>query len=361
MRAVLAAVLLAAACGAGDAIDVQSDIAELVDREVAANDYLGLGVSVRTRDGWPAFAAAGHSDPEGAHRYDLDDTEQVVGSVTKLYTAVLVMQLVEEGRVALDDTADRWLSFPGAHAITVRMLLSHTSGLNDYLNLMTLEELGRPWTPSQLLEVALAAGPVGSPGMPKAIYSNTNYLVLGMIVEAETGTTWEASIEARIVRPLGLDHTYFAGDRGRAGKLVGGWMRTPGGWLNTLTLFDPSIGWAIGGMVSTNVELLAFTAALFDGELFESPATLARMRSFDVEIDPAYQYPEEPPSRMGLGMMSMTIDGLTLEGHLGHIEGFHAAALRDPTTDELIVVTSNDDRAWAGPIAASVARALLER
>jgi D-alanyl-D-alanine carboxypeptidase len=362
MRAALTALtLLLGACGIKEAIEVHADLEEIVDRKLAANRLIGLGVSVRTDDGLPAFAAAGHSDPAGDHDYDLDDTEQVVGSVTKLYTAVLVMQLVEEDRVALDETVDRWVSFPGARAITVRMLLSHTSGLNDYLNLLSLEELGRPWTPAQLLEVALAAGPVGSPGMPRAIYSNTNYVVLAMIVEAVTGRTWEANLQERIARRLGLDHTYFAGERERAANLVGGWIETPDGWIDTLTLFDPSVGWAMGGVVSTNVELLAFTSALFDGELFDSSATLAQMRRFDTELDPAYQQPGEPPARMGLGIMSMTIEGLTLEGHLGHIEGFNAAALRDPVTGEIIVVTSNDDRAWAGPIAAEVARTLRAR
>lgn len=354
-------VFLITCCGVDDAVEVQDELDELVGATIEANGLLGLGVSVRTEDGWAAFAAAGHSDPAGHVEYDVEDTEQVVGSVTKLYTAVLVMQLVEEGRVSLDAPVDGYVSFPSADAITVRMLLNHTSGLNDYLNHIPPEQLGQRWTPLQLLEVALAAGPMGAPGMEKAIYSNTNFLVLALIVEAETGKSWEDNIRERITEPLGLDHTYFAGEDDRAGNMVGGWVQTPDGWLDTLTLFDPSIGYATGGMVSTNAELLVFTAALFDGELFDSSATLAQMMSFDTELDPAYQQPGEPPSRIGLGIMSMEIDGIVLEGHLGHLEGFNAAALRDPVTGEIIVVTSNDDRAWAGPIAAEVARTLRDR
>lgn len=361
--------LLAAACGGhdhaevpaeDDTEEVQAGLDALVRDEVAANGFLGIGAGVRLADGRALDAAAGHSDPDGEDAYDAAATEQIIGSVTKLYTAVLVMQLVEQDRIALDDQAGRWLSFPGADQITVRMLLTHTSGLNDYLHLMTLEQLGEPWAPEQLLELAVAAGPVGAPGMEKAIYSNTNFLALGMIVEAETGASWVENVEARIAAPLGLQHTYYAGQSDRAAHMAGGWLQTGGGWLDTSTVFDPSVGWAIGAMVSTSAELLRFTGALFDGELFESPATLAQMRSFDTEMDPAY-LGDEPPAWVGLGLARMSLDGLTLEGHLGHIKGYNAGALYDPETGEITVVTSNDDRAWSGPIAVKVARYLRDR
>jgi CubicO group peptidase (beta-lactamase class C family) len=351
-----------ATCAACDETDaVQVALHGLAVEQLHDNDFIGLGVSVRLTDGDTTSAAAGWSDPDHDHAYDVDDTEQILGSVTKLYTAVVIMQLVEEGRVHLDDTVDDWIAFPGAGEITVRMLLSHTSGLADYLNLLTLEQLGQPWTPEELLEVALAAGPVGSPGLEKAIYSNTNFLVLGMIVEAETGASLEANVAARIAAPLGLRHTYDAGERDRAAALAGGWVETEAGWLDTSTLFDPSVGWAVGAMVSTNAELLRFTAALYDGELFASPDTLAMMRRFETEIDPAHQDPGEPPSWIGLAITRISGDGLTLEGHLGHIGGYNAGALLDAATGEIVVVTSNDDRAFAGPIALEIARYLRDR
>jgi D-alanyl-D-alanine carboxypeptidase len=357
----LSLILTAAACGDDDdTAAIQAGLDTLVADEVAQHGFLGAGVSVRLADGRELATAAGHSDPAGAAVYDVATTEQVIGSTTKLYTAVLVMQLVEQGRIGLDAPVNRWLSFQGAGDITVRMLLDHTSGLSDYLNLLTLPQLGQPWTPTMLLDVAVAAGPMGAPGMAKAIYSNTNYLVLAMIVEAETGASWAENVATRIAAPLGLEHTYYAGERERAAHIAGGWLETDAGWLNTLTLFDPSVGWAVGAMVSTNVELRRFTEALFDSELFESPATLAQMRDFATEMDPAFQSPGEPPSRVGLAITSMTSDGLTLEGHLGHIEGYNAAALHDPETGALIVVTSNDDRAMGGPLAFKVARYLRD-
>lgn len=353
--------LAAAACGAGTgSSDVQAGLDELVWTEVADNGYLGTGVTVRLADGRTLQTSAGIADPEDVVAYDVASTEQVIGSVTKLYTAVLIMQLVESGRLGLDDTLDRWFAFPGAARITVRMLLQHRSGLAEYLNLMTLEQIGQPWSPEQLLALALDAGPLGEPGMEQAIYTNTNFLVLGMIVEAQTGKSWEQNLAERIAQPLGLEHTYFAGESERAAHIAGGWMQTEDGWLDTLTLIDPSVGWAVGGLVTTNEELLRFTQALFDGELFVSPDTLAQMRRFDTEMNPAF-LGQDPPSEVGLGIIRMTAEGLRLEGHLGHVEGFNAGALRDSDTGELIVVTSNDNRAFSGYTAFKVARYLRDR
>lgn len=357
--ALLSSLLLSiAACGGTSddhAHDVQSGLDELVRDEVADNGFLGTGVTVRRADGTTLRSSRGVAHPEQAIAYDVASTEQVIGSVTKLYTAVLLMQLLEEGKLGLDDTIDRWFSFAGADAITVRMLLQHRSGLNDYLNFLSLEQIGQPWTPDALLQVALDAGPLGTPGMEQGIYSNTNFLLLALIVEAETGKPWEDNIQERIARPLGLQHTYFAGESERAENLAGGWIPTEQGWLDSLTMIDPSVGWAVGGLVSTNEELRRFTTALFDGELFESPETLAQMTRFETEMNPAY-LGEEPPTKVGLCILQLrSDDGLRLEGHLGHIEGFNAAALRDAETGDIMVVTSNDNRAYSGYTAFKVA------
>ena len=359
-RLLLPLILFFAACGYEDSAQVQAWLDQVVRDDVVTNGFLGTGVSVRLADGRRFVTAEGLSDPVAEDVYDVAATEQVVGSVTKLYTAVLAMQLVEAERIDLDDRVDRWLSFAGAGEITVRMLLNHTSGLNDFLEHMTLEQIGQPWTPEQLLDIALAAGPLGTPGMAKAIYCNTNFLVLAMIVEAETGTSWEANVEERIARPLGLEHTYYAGQSDRAAHLAGGWIQTDAGWLDSLTVMDASTGWGVGAMVSTNAELLRFTEALFDGELFESPATLAAMRRFDTEMDPAY-LGEDPPSSVGLAIISMRVGAVTLEGHLGHAPGYNAGAVRDPETGAIIVVTSNDNRAFSGYTALKVAQYLRDR
>ncbi|MCA9539540.1 MAG: beta-lactamase family protein [Myxococcales bacterium] len=321
--------------------ELQAALESLAASEVTDYALLGIGLTVQLADGRVFTAAAGASDPDGTP-YRVDATEQVIGSVTKLYTAVMTLQLVEEGTLTLDDTLDAWFDLPGADVITVRMLLKHQSGFGDYLDALSEAERGQPWTPEALTQRAIEGGAYAAPGGPMAWYSNTNFLLLARIIEAETGMSWSSNIAERIAEPLDLRHTYYAGDEAAARNLVGGWMRTPDGWVDSLSFLDPSIGWGAGAVVTTNAELTRFAEALFAGELFSDPATLTAMMTFDTEVAPETLH-GFPPTQIGLCMLSTPIDGLRLEGHTGGITGYGAGALRDAETGALIVVTANTE------------------
>lgn len=351
--------LVASACGDDDdTAALQASLDDLAQSQIDDHGFIGLAISVRMPDGRLLRADAGYSDPTHQHAYDATSTEQIIGSVTKLYTSVLVMQLVEADELALDDTLDRWFDFEGASAITVRMLLQHTSGLGEYINDMTQADLGTSWSPSELVERGLAAGRTGAPPLATALYTNTDFTLLGLIVEAVTGKSWAENIRTRIAEPLGLQHTYYAGESERAEHLVGGWvLGEDGQWSDALDILDPSIGWAVGAIATTNDELMRFIAAFFDGKLFHDPATLQAMLHFDVALAPD-NLGDQPPAVMGLGIMRIDVDGLHLEGHSGHIVGFNACAARDPSNGALVVVTSNDDRAFAGLPALAVVKHL---
>src|SRR3712207_1194826 len=114
-----------------------------------------------------------------------------IGSATKPFVAVVVLQLAEEGAIDLDAGIERFLpDLPGAERITPRQLLQHTSGLGEYLDQPAVRtDAQRAWTPAELIAVAEAAGRVGEPGGPYH-YANTNYIVLGEIVEQVTGRSW---------------------------------------------------------------------------------------------------------------------------------------------------------------------------
>lgn len=343
-----------------DTAYLQASLDRFAARAVSDDACIGLGISVRMPDGRTFRAAAGHSDPDGRAAYDGAATEQVIGSVTKLYTAVLVMQLVEAGVLSLEDTLDRWFDFPGVDRITLRMLLEHTSGLPEFLTGMSMADVGHPWTPEALVDRALGFERYGEPPLAQAVYSNTPSVLLALIVEAETGETWEDNIAARIAEPLGLTHTYHAGEADKAGALAGGWLRTDAGWIDVMDVLDPSVGWGGGAIVTTNDELMRFAQAFFAGELFEDPATLQAMLDFDVVMDPSH-LGEEPPSTVGLAVLRMEVDGVRLDGHLGHTHGYNAGLVRDPDTGAIIVVTSNDDRARAGYPILEIARFLRSR
>jgi D-alanyl-D-alanine carboxypeptidase len=123
-------------------------------------------------------------------------------------------------------------------------------------------------------------GPMDEPGSSVAHYTNTNYILLGLIAEAITGNSWDQEIRSRIIEPLALEHTAFVGDEGVwGGAMVEGYIRTADGYSNTLhmpSLPHVSLGWAVGDVVSSAGDLLTFATALFDGELV-SKETLAEM------------------------------------------------------------------------------------
>lgn len=348
-------------CGAGGD-PLQSSLDSLAVSELSTRNVLGIGISVRLADGRVYEADAGNIAPTGTDPYSVTDTEQVIGSLTKLYVATMIMQLVESGELSLDDTIDAWVSVPRGDEITIRMLLSHTSGLGECSSGMSRDELGMSWTPEQLLARAVAAGPVGEPGGPYAVYANTNFLVLAIVLEQVTGESWTDNLATRVAAPLGLERTSSATIEATAARVTPGWANVEGEWIDTREVLDPSIGWGYGAMTSTNRELMIFAQAFFASQLFESESTLEAMMTFDSEVDPATLHPGEPVTRLGLAVHQFTIGDVVLEGHRGHIFGYDTAMVRDPATGAIIVVTVNTERNGAAAMTAyTIAQYLRSR
>jgi D-alanyl-D-alanine carboxypeptidase len=251
----------------------------LIDQAVDRQGIPGMVMAVRLADGAVIWNTSGKTAPDGTERWQAN-TRSAIASITKTFTAVVVMQLVEEGKLTLDDTVDAWLpEQPNGDRITVRMLLSHTSGLANYDFGTDIEKWTRAWTPEELIGEANQAGPVGQPGSRLAHYANTNYIMLGLIIEKATGRTWSDEITSRITGPLGLNDTALVPTGQWNAEVVPGYIPTPDGYQSTVDVpwyAHSSTAWAAGGLVSTVADLMNFAAALFDGELV-SRETLAVM------------------------------------------------------------------------------------
>jgi D-alanyl-D-alanine carboxypeptidase len=199
-----------------------------------------------------------------------------IGSVTKSFVSTVVLQLVGERKLKLDDTVAHVLpgKVRGGESITVRQLLQHTSGLHDYLADPRIVRpylngnTGYAWTPARLLEIANDHKPDFRPGTSWR-YSNTNYLVLGLIVEKVTGNSLAAELKRRVFGPAGLHATTFDTRPAIAGRHMHGYFPLTK-QLTDLSNLSPTAAWAAGAIVSTTDDVARFYRALLEGRLLRA-------------------------------------------------------------------------------------------
>lgn len=311
-----------------------------LDRLVQRTGLPGAIATVRDADGRVRTWTSGTSDLRTGADFP-DDARVRIASNTKTFTATVVLQLVGEGEIDLDAPVERYL--PGVvrgaghhgREITVRHLLQQTSGLPDY-DALVIEAGGSLgsvlhtyFEPYELLAAALDTKGRFAPG-EEWEYSNTNYVLLGLLVQRVTGRPIGEEITRRIIRPLELRDTYWpaAGEQHIRGPHPRGYLsEEPGAPWRDATRMDPSLGWAAGQLVSTPADLGTFMAALLDGRLLE-PAQLAEMR----ETVRAPHFDAEPGWRYGLGLARKRLDcGIVGWGHGGDIQGFET---RNLVTDD---------------------------
>lgn len=275
------------------------------------------------------------------------------GSLTKSFVATVVLQLVGEHQLALDDTIDRWFSraLPHAERITIRQLLGHTSGIPDYVAVLAdaihgseLDRM-RAWTPDQL--IGLAAGiPRRFPPGASWAYANTNYVLLGSIVERVTGDALGRQLAHRILEPLELRSTSFPVGSSTIGESMARGYAPPLGPHGTIvdgpprdvTVLDPSWAWAAGALISTLDDLTRFFRGLLRGRLLP-PALLDEMVTM-VRVRPD-MVPLPLLDAYGLGLVALDSPGGRLVGHPGGIPGYLSAVLSTPDGRRQLAVMIN--------------------
>ncbi|WP_329584495.1 beta-lactamase family protein [Kitasatospora sp. NBC_01250] len=282
-----------------------------------------------------------------------------VGSVTKTFLATVVLQLSAEGRVGLDDPIERYLPgvVPNGGAITVRQVLSHTAGIYDYTDDPRFAEdteaeqeqlatTGRwtTYTPEQLISVATSHPPYFAPGQGWH-YSNTDYQLVGELIDKVTGHSWRTEVQQRILRPLDLRHTYLPGTATRIpGPHAHGYLPLATGPAD-ITDLNPSVAGSAGEMISTTDDLARFNAALLGGRLL-APAQLAEMTS-TVPAGQGMDY--------GLGLMRATLPCGEAWGHTGGIYGYLTYLVGDRSgTRQIALSVTPDDPARFTAVAQAI-------
>jgi D-alanyl-D-alanine carboxypeptidase len=267
----------------------------------------------------------------------------------------VALQLVDEGKLSLDDTVERWLPgvVPNGRNISVRELLNMRAGLYDYLNqdktiLHRLEagDLTHHYAPKELVALATAHKPNFAPGASYS-YCNTCYILMGLIIEKATGRTIGAELKRRIFVPLHLRGTSFDTQPLIAGSHSRGYVRI-GKRLVDVSVASPSSAWAAGGIVSTADDLERFFSALNQGRLLPAPL-LADMRT-----------PTKSSGGYGLGYARVRAPCATLVGNNGNFLGYNASAWGTPDGKwQLVVFVSLDESALTPRITNALNRMLI--
>jgi D-alanyl-D-alanine carboxypeptidase len=260
-----------------------------------------------------------------------------VASITKTFVATVVLQLVAEGKLGLGDAVERWLPglVPNGRSITIRELLEHTSGLFDYFDdkafvRAVVAHPGRVWPPRKLVAIATAHPSLFPPGRDWS-YSNTNYILLGLVVEAAGGKPLDQQLQRRIFERLGLSATSFPTDARIEGAHAHGYvgfatLPRVRSLLDTSPV-SPSLSWAAGAIVSTGDDVTSFYSTLLSGRILP-PYQIAAMKT----LVPGVHY--------GLGLLEADTPCGRAYGHEGDLRGYRSFvfARGDGTRVSLVMV-----------------------
>lgn len=299
----------------------------------------GISVAIRTADGrvWIGTSGARQLSPR---RPVTEGTVFSIASITKTFVTAVVLQLVDEGTLSLDDRLARFVpDFPRAKRITIRMLLQHRSGIHNYFESarygrLAFRDPNRQWTSKEILRLV---GPsYCSPGACFH-YSNTNFVLLGEVLQQVTGRPVSALVRERLLDPLGLTRTSWQPDErtpsnGAHGHLWGGggtfYDQTGGGrWLPTMSA--ASIAGAAGSMVSNASDLARWMIALYGSDLVLPEGLRQAMMDF------------RPKDRYGLGTRMRIFNGRRAFGHGGSLRGYEDQVWYFPREGVSIALLSN--------------------
>ena len=321
-------------------------------------DAYGATLSLRVPGHDDIHLASGIDDRDPETPMPTDGTYGVA-SITKTFVAAIALQLVDEGKLSLDEPVEPWLpEIPHADEVTLAMLLGHTAGLGPWDNGdASIADLTRSFTPEELLATQLQTPPAGQPG-GRFYYTNTGYTAAGILIERVLDQDLAMVIAQRFTEPLSLDDTRMDDGSGSVKATRHTWDRlAPDVVIDMLDIplqASMTLLFAAGTMISSSADLLDWGEALYSGELLgpETTATMLDMRS-SFALDPAkglVDADERTRLHYGLGAMGYCLDPtgcnpdqVDLVGHSGSYNGYRTLLAYHPASGTTLTFFANTD------------------
>jgi CubicO group peptidase (beta-lactamase class C family) len=281
-----------------------------------------------TKNGKVEYSKAfGFIDNQGVNPVNATpETRYRIGSISKMFTTVMIMQLIGENKLSLSTPLSKFFNkVPNADSITIAELLNHHSGLynftnsEDYVKYMT-----EPKNRQQMLGIIENQKPAFKPGQ-KGEYSNTNFVLLGYIIEDITGKSYQQNLSERITSQIGLKNTMYGSKINHAANEASSFEFADGKW-KMLPETDMSIPGGAGAVISTTPDLNTFINALFDGKLISESSLKEMMTMKD---------------GYGMGMIKFPFYDRIAYGHNGGIDGFSSSLAYFPEDKVAIAFCSN--------------------
>lgn len=327
-----------------------SDVQAVLDETIEREGITGLSLTIYSPILGRVSASAGYANADTQTPLETDDLTYV-GSVTKTFVTTIIMQLIEDGSLSLDDTIDQWFpDYPYADKITIEQLLTMTSGTYNFFDespenpfiLVLMQDVTHQWTPDEVIETAASVEPTALPGA-MFHYSNTNFIMLGRIIEFTTGNEFQEELHNRILTPLGMESTYLSGYEPVEGNLVPSFVRDSAAMFGSPAPFvSPHeiyvgmemMAWAAGGLVGTSGDLAQGMYGVFNSGII-SDESLSIMTTPKSIHDVGVEY--------GYGMMIFDTPLGTAYGHTGSLPGYASLTMYVPKYDLSISVITNDE------------------
>lgn len=335
----------------------EADLQAVLDQWRDDVTAYGATLSIRVSGQDDVHLASGSDDRDPDTPMPTDGTF-AAASITKTFVAAIALQLVAEGRLALDDTVEEWLpELPAARETTLAMLLDHTAGLRNW-EVDVLADLTRRYTGDEILAGSVAQPPHAPPG-ERFVYTNANFTAAAVLIERELGKGLDEIVAERITGPLSLGDTLI-GD--------GSVKPTRHGWFSLDTIPDPdrpldnldfpheavvTSGWGAGNLLTSSDDLLAWGEALYSGELLGDDLTAemrAMRRPFALTSSNGLLVETDQPTALhyGLGTMGYCLDlagcspdDVEVVGHSGSVPGSRSLVAHHVESGTTIVVHAN--------------------